>query len=778
MFHTSGRWRRKVAGSVLASALLGSASLEGQEVSGQLRVAAPARSSAGVLVVATRVSDGALVGRVLTGARGEFRLAVTSDSLHIRALRVGRAPVMLARVQLDAGETHRVEMELPDVPVTLAASRTTEIDRCRVKTSGSDVVAELFSAARTALLATDAATPDGPPRAAFRVLGEQLDARGARIDSLRFVEVKVAASFQPFRSVPVDSLLAGGWVVDEADGGAMFRALDADVLLDDRFLSRYCLQLARDSAGLPDLIGVQFRPVMPREGRADIEGVLWLDRQDLGLRALTFQYTGLDAVSASIAPGGVIKYSSLPTGMWFVSDWSLRLPIVARRFEIRPGTGVNREPQVSQRRSLIGRRELRGEVLWVATGTRTQWVRPSVMSGEAVSQGAVVAREREDAQLKSQPCRLYGQLIDTAGMPVVHARLEVLDQDRGDDGEAQRLLDLARSDSSGRFQLCPSVTDRAMLLRIHTELALVDSVAIGALGTEEPHGIALMLSREGLTTSAVRGDVSPAFESFAVGWRAQRTGNGEVSSTPTPLSIPEQRRSAADPTAGSLRDGENAELKQKETSVAWLTVLDRDSVSIPFASVSVDGGQTLLTGRDGRVRLPRNVKSPFDVQVRRIGYTPFHGSITQRASDGAYHVQLFPSAERLAEVTVVAPRVTMLSRTGFYDRAERVRRGAHLGAFLTPEDVERRPFGSAANLIAGMQYVWMNPNGSPGGRGGCTHQVLVDGSPATIPLRLIPASEVMAIEVYPSTANAPVELIPLTNRGSCGIVAIWLGPRR
>ena len=778
MFRTSRHWPRRVIGCVFSSALLGFASLDGQEVSGQLRAAAPARSSAGVMVVATRVSDGALVGRALTGARGEFRLAVTSDSLHIRALRVGRAPVTLARVQLNAGETHRVEMELPDVAVTLSASRTTEIDRCRVKTSDSDVVAELFSAARTALLATGAATPDGPPRAAFRVLGEHMNGRGARIDSLRFVEVKVAASAQPFRSVPVDSLLAGGWVVEEADGGVLFRALDADVLLDDRFLSRYCLQLARDSAAVPDLIGVQFRPVMPREGRADIEGVLWLDRQDLGLRALSFQYTGLDAVSASIAPGGVIKYSSLPTGIWFVSDWSLRLPIVARRFEVRPGAGVNREPQVSQRRSLIGRRELRGEVLWVATGTRTQWVRPSVMSGEAVSQGAVVAREREDAQLKSQPCRLYGQLLDTAGMPVVHARLEVLTQDRGEYGEAPRLLDLARSDPAGRFQLCPSVTDRAMLLRVHTEDAHMDSVAVGALATEEPHGIALVLAREGVTTWALAGEVPPALESFAFGRGAQRSGNGRANATPTPPSIPEQRHGVADPTAEALHRGQHAERKQIETSSAWLTVLDRDSVSIPFASVSVDGGRTLLTGLDGRVRLPRNVKGPVAVQVRRIGYTPFVGAITPRVSDGAYRVQLFRSAERLAEVTVVAPRVTMLSRTGFYDRAERVRRGAHLGAFLTPEDVERRPFGSAANLISGMQYVWMNPNGSPGGRGGCAHQVLVDGLPATIPLRLIPASEVMAIEVYPSTANAPVELIPLTDRGSCGIVAIWLGPRR
>jgi hypothetical protein len=37
--------------------------------------------------------------------------------------------------------------------------------------------------------------------------------------------------------------------------------------------------------------------------------------------------------------------------------------------------------------------------------------------------------------------------------------------------------------------------------------------------------------------------------------------------------------------------------------------------------------------------------------------------------------------------------------------------------------------------------------------------------------------EIAAIEVYGSTANAPSELIPLTGRGSCGLIAVWTGGR-
>jgi hypothetical protein len=71
------------------------------------------------------------------------------------------------------------------------------------------------------------------------------------------------------------------------------------------------------------------------------------------------------------------------------------------------------------------------------------------------------------------------------------------------------------------------------------------------------------------------------------------------------------------------------------------------------------------------------------------------------------------------------------------------------------------------------------------GRGGCAMTVLVDGQRINLDLtkleRAVPIDElvsgrtVAAVEIYPSTANAPSELIPLTGGGSCGIIAIWTG---
>ena len=44
--------------------------------------------------------------------------------------------------------------------------------------------------------------------------------------------------------------------------------------------------------------------------------------------------------------------------------------------------------------------------------------------------------------------------------------------------------------------------------------------------------------------------------------------------------------------------------------------------------------------------------------------------------------------------------------------------------------------------------------------------------------QLLDGRSVAAIEVYPSGANAPADVIPMTGRGSCGVVVIWTGARR
>jgi hypothetical protein len=166
-----------------------------------------------------------------------------------------------------------------------------------------------------------------------------------------------------------------------------------------------------------------------------------------------------------------------------------------------------------------------------------------------------------------------------------------------------------------------------------------------------------------------------------------------------------------------------------------------------------------------------------------------------------------PNVVEAVEITARAS--TPLSRTGFYDRVERVQRGAIVGEFITPEELDERNQSRVSNLLHGrrsvrVQVTQFRPVIT--GRGGCAMNIVIDGRFTTHVFganvgagltsinpsgsyqsssrggldidELVDGRAVMAIEIYPSSANAPAELIPPSGRGSCGIVAIWTGPRQ
>jgi hypothetical protein len=238
-------------------------------------------------------------------------------------------------------------------------------------------------------------------------------------------------------------------------------------------------------------------------------------------------------------------------------------------------------------------------------------------------------------------------------------------------------------------------------------------------------------------------------------------------------------------------------------------VLDRDSLPIPYALVQVGGGTERIADSLGRARFGKEIGAAPSLTVRRIGYAPFQGRATA-SPHGEFVVLLEPTVRELEAVQTVALRSTPLSRTGFYDRMQRVHDGAIVGRFITPEELEQRRPTLVSQVLQGLPSVRVQraPDGRAVvlGRGGCPMTVLLDGQRLNGLLQdnkqfrntsinprgqyggggagdlsldqATVATEVMAIEVYNSTANAPSELIPTTGGGSCGLIAIWTGPRR
>jgi hypothetical protein len=234
---------------------------------------------------------------------------------------------------------------------------------------------------------------------------------------------------------------------------------------------------------------------------------------------------------------------------------------------------------------------------------------------------------------------------------------------------------------------------------------------------------------------------------------------------------------------------------------------------VPYAVVSVDGAPYRIADESGALTLVMASRDSLPVYARRIGFRPFDGWARRGASDDTFEAVMQPLAAVIDTVRVVARQVTPLSRTGFYDRVDRVKKSAMLGEFISPEELEVRNLSHLSEILQGRQYSRIAAFNVDGrrqlvvqGRARCPMNIVVDGqyvkntmqeaNVSEIPLSirggrrssdeapLIPLDEIvdgrsiMGIEIYPSIANAPAELIPTASHGGCGLVAIWTGPRR
>nr|MCU0617490.1 hypothetical protein [Gemmatimonadaceae bacterium] len=701
--------------------------------------------------------------------------------------------------------------------------------RCPSDPRNAGRVARLFSDARTALLASQLASLDGRPRSRYRVTTTEWNARE---DRLLRVEAKeaVADSANPFRSVPADSLALIGFVTNGPDRTTIWRAPDAAVLTDDAFLAEYCLSLVEDSTPGSDRIGVGFRPARNRRDIVQIEGVLWLDRVSAKLRRLDFSYVGLSYLLRDAAPRGHVAFTQLPEGPWLVHAWSLRMPVVARRAALERGGVIGNE-------AVRGITELEAEVLEVMIGAQRRY---TVGAAEWVNDsGAVLAAAIDDPRAAACPSdrgTVVGTVRGANATPLANARVHVQLLDRAD-----RVASVsANTDTAGRFVLCDvdrealllaradadghradSITLRVTatrgvavvdwLLRSSTTVALEDiAPAPSSIGIDDPIAPPLQpraLAAASPTTAAappgrqlqVRDSsgraVAAAIVQFADGVTRRSDSLGVVSLPVdaslalsvritrvgfAPFADSARRRDVGEPFLVVLEPAQTAPTAESERGDgARIRVVDRDGVPIPFAMVGIAGRALRAANAEGEVPLPSDRRPDWTVRVQRIGYVPHDGRLGDVAAGAPVVITLAPLPATLSEVRTIAPRETMLSRTGFYDRLERVRRGAFVAAFLSPEELEQRAFVRISNVLAGQPYVTVD-RGRLYGRAGCPMQLLLDGKliEGNSPDELISAAEVMAIEIYASTANAPAELIPVTTQGSCGIVAFWTGPRR
>ncbi|MEO7996417.1 MAG: hypothetical protein ABI852_03170 [Gemmatimonadaceae bacterium] len=237
---------------------------------------------------------------------------------------------------------------------------------------------------------------------------------------------------------------------------------------------------------------------------------------------------------------------------------------------------------------------------------------------------------------------------------------------------------------------------------------------------------------------------------------------------------------------------------------ATLRVLDVNGVPIPNVTVALNGGSTRVSDKAGVVNVKAAPRDSLRVLVRRMGYKAFEGKVGRDSITGSYAVTLTPTSQSLKTVKVEGRQSkSSLDLTGFYDRIQEVQRGAVIGEFFTPEDVEARATPKVTDFLRASRFVQLRyvkpfPNEKEStviaGRAGCALVVLIDGmqvanmsgeingksrSGGALDINeLVNMSDIAAIEIYPSIANAPVAIATRVLGNACGVVAIWTGGRR
>ena len=148
--------------------------------------------------------------------------------------------------------------------------------------------------------------------------GIEIERQTVRVDSSR----NATTSFNAVQSAVnfVDRGFRSG-----TQGQYTYYGPDADVLLDERFQRGYCFSLAAADTTRRAQVGLRFSTASHRDGRVDIDGTLWIDTVARALHDIVFRYVGVEALAESFNAGGRVGFRTLPSGVPFIDQWSLRL---------------------------------------------------------------------------------------------------------------------------------------------------------------------------------------------------------------------------------------------------------------------------------------------------------------------------------------------------------------------------------------------------------------------------------------------------------------------
>ena len=282
-------------------------------------------------------SSGTVLTQGILSADGRRVLALPAGGRYrVRIRRIGFEPFAAAAPVIPATGIVDLLLALPARRVMLSTITVLARPVCARDAFRDSGVSTLWTEIRTALATTALSRTDSTLSLQSRSFRQHLET------DLQVAEERVGlprhiVGGKPYVSLSAEDLAENGYVRREGAEN-VFYAPDEAVLLSDQFVVDHCFNLQRGEGATEGLLGLRFQPA-PRRGN-DIAGTLWVDTASAELRYLDFWYANGSfpvAVVGEGRTGGQVLFERLPSGLWIVSAWRLRMPRFAegRRLNFR-----------------------------------------------------------------------------------------------------------------------------------------------------------------------------------------------------------------------------------------------------------------------------------------------------------------------------------------------------------------------------------------------------------------------------------------------------------
>lgn len=300
--------------------------LSAQGVRGRLLQPDSSTAIVGALVV---LEDGAghRAAQSVSGAEGRYTLrAPAVGAYKLRVLRIGYLPFEVP-VSIEHVEDVERTLILAGTTVTLPEISVAGKSMCGEFSRGDTLSSALWTEAGTALRIAAQTVRERSLR--FVVIREEREISAAGKVRTIDAENRLGTTGWPVRSLPVDSLLEYGFILNREDlsEGPTWLGPDPDVLLSSAFFAGHCFQTVPPAAGLPaEWVGLAFVPAF-ESMLTDVRGTLWLDRSSGELRRIDYGYTLLPKWAKDRDAGGTLSLARLNDGGWVVQRWLMRVPI-------------------------------------------------------------------------------------------------------------------------------------------------------------------------------------------------------------------------------------------------------------------------------------------------------------------------------------------------------------------------------------------------------------------------------------------------------------------